>query len=571
MKKIGADRQLRETSEEGNLVYISDLVREYYPDTKGSFTSALEKIAGQPMEQVAKWQFFGKLMVGEAILPEGRNLITNLLMQEIGNKSGYLPKTSMEVYSMESAIKSSEEGKERYQKSGIEEKIEILEQQAVEKRMDYKLQESLDRSAVCDLNSFLDVCEGKKKGFVVVQVATLGFRNFKDETKSMDVPIQITLLPCIIDQTTGNFKNGVSLRLNLDIRDEFADKLEAAYASAEKALKGERGAFDAFGYCGIDMNAYKNGVCMLGDEEKPFTKIPQAVKKMNSFFKHYPTSDYALISVFPAGLQAIERIYNSDITKAPCINFANVIKEYSYRQFKTDKENPLVADPSTLKSFGLDDVAENKGLTAPPGTLQKAVVINYLAKNIFDAEYSEAIKQKQSEIQPKKKGFNIFSMRQNMNKTPQKDYSLLYQYVLDSTEAPYEELEDMDASEILAAKDVSERAETAPIEVVIYDEMDGLNSETRDIAEVHQKIVKQTLDEAKKAPVLKGDDTPTADAPTGDSLLHKILDELQKQGEAIIRIEQKQDELSKKLDDLVKKRSIKKNEIKEEDKKNGTG
>jgi hypothetical protein len=389
----------------------------------------------------------------------------------------------------------------------------------------------------------------------------------------MDIPIQVTLLPCIIDQTTGNFKNGVSLRLNLDIRDEFTDKLNLAFESAERALKGERGGFDAFGYCGIDMNAYRNGVCMLGGEEKPFTKIEQAVKKMNSFFKHYPVSDYDLISVFPAGLQALERIYNSDITKAPCINFANVIKEYSYRQFKTGKENVLVADPNALKSFSLEDVAENKGLTAPPGTLQKAVVINYLSKNVFDAEYSETIKERQKQAEQaapkKKKGFNIASMKIAKANTPQMDYDLMYQNAADESDVPYEELEDMDVLELLTAEDIS-RPNDAQIAALIFEEADVISAEAKTVVEEHLKIAKQTLDGAKKMPVLKGDDTPTADAPTGDSLLRKILEELERQGEAIIRIEQKQEELSKKLDELVKKRSVKKSEVKEEEvKKNG--
>jgi len=263
-------------------------------------------------------------------------------------------------------------GKEKYLESDFEGKFTTLLSSNVISH------DVIDRDYPCDLNELYDVLEGKsdKKGIIIMQSATTGFT-------ANDYPIQLT---ATVYELGKESLEGVCV-MSMDIN---ADR-----NSINKAIQNkEKGSFDAFTYTGINLDDYMKGI---SSSEGGVLSPDEAVDMINRFFKQYSTDEYALISNGKARnsdlsftQNSMSKIGNLGVCNAPYIDFAQVVKEYTYERMSNDLPNRVIdldsIDGSNFK-FSLECIAENNGLEVfNKHTIDKC----FAMASIVDSIYQDA-------------------------------------------------------------------------------------------------------------------------------------------------------------------------------------
>lgn len=266
-----------------------------------------------------------------------------LLLSDIENNDRY---TSTLLQDMQAS------GRKKYLNADLDAKFDIL----INNPKQALSAEVTNREHDCDLNRLYDIIEGKNenvKGIVFFQVGTTGF-------KADNMPIQFSAVLCELREG----RLVATKQQYFDIRTE--------QRAIQKALDFKnKGEFDAFAYTGIDIDAYFEGYQTdpAGvKSSKPQKEIEAAANTINRFFEKYPPSEYPLVTNGRGrdgqsfSQTALASMANVSIINAPYIDFAQIIKEYSYVAHYDSKYpcNVLLDEAKGVKNFSLAEVGQHQ-------------------------------------------------------------------------------------------------------------------------------------------------------------------------------------------------------------------
>ena len=375
LKKIGCDGVFQQYSER-RIYDQAGITRDYFKANKVESRVATLDALNQYMQQ-------GVVKDSERIIgTDARCDVMADFMVSYGRSQKLLYNDALVAWhkaSKESTEHFVEKGKADYYNADFEKKFNRLLASNV------LSEEVTNREYPCDLNQLYDILEGSsdKKGIIFMQCATTGFN-------AGDKPIQFTAM---IYEFGEQGMEGVSI-VTMDIQTD-AKSFNLAVEEVKK------GGFDAFKYTGINLSDYKNNIPSRPLMNKSVFTEEEAVEQINKFFTTYSPNDYMLISNGRAKSgdlsytqNAISKIGNMAVCHADCVDFAQIIKEYSYAQMELGKKNAIIdmenIDGTQFK-FSLEFVAEHNNYTvANTHTESKC----YAMVSLIDAIATEMRKEK---------------------------------------------------------------------------------------------------------------------------------------------------------------------------------
>lgn len=284
--------------------------------------------------------------------------VINRFIEFYGREKGYLASEMESRFQQQTnsyISDMSNAGRQKYISQDIEGKLRTLELSTKNPLS----AEVLNRDYECELNRLYDFLEQPdgKSGAIVMQVATTGFG-------TANVPIQLSAVYCEFDE------NGM-----LTPRDAIKFDIQADGRAVQQAKDSkEKGRFDAFKYTGINMDYYFQGHQTLPNGEMssaPLLTNEQTIARLNQFFTKHPLDQCVVITMGKSkdemrsfSGEALSKIGNHPIVDAPFIDFAQVVKEYTYAaHFDSDySRNAIIDESKPLASFKMEDVAEQNGM-----------------------------------------------------------------------------------------------------------------------------------------------------------------------------------------------------------------
>lgn len=273
----------------------------------------------------------------------------------------------------------SQKGKDKYKDSDILNKFNTLIEQG-------KLNPDAIMNGNSEYHKLMDVVVGKvpNKGIIIMHAASTGFEQ-GSIPQNTGFPIQFSAAAYTRDENgVIDFTKNKGVKLNIQAPSR-------SILKAEQNMK--QGIFDAFKDANINYEDYKAGINVYSQES--------AVKRINEFFKKYPIENYTLVAI--GGTRGttqsftqvcMSNLANFPMCEAPYIDFAKVIKEYSYLVCMDDRYPTNVLfdeDKMQGKTFSLKDVAEANGIDDLNGTAGKCVFVARLI-NELATQYIELTK-----------------------------------------------------------------------------------------------------------------------------------------------------------------------------------
>lgn len=423
MEKIDCADDIREIAEAGKALDQTRLTQEYFQESDISGNATLENLRNSmlhsPTNSFAndkeKMTDFIKLSKDEFLktYPYVSEKSYNLTAKDKANRenkiiggdnrikviSNFITKygrdekvlePEWEAYQRESAAAYvtglSEKGKKNYKENNFSGKFSTLIASG-------KLNPDDIMQGESEFQKLMDTASGKngKKGIVVIHAATTGFEA-GSIPRSTGFPIQFVAVAY-------ESKDG---KLDISRNKGCSIKIEAPARSlirAEENLKKPNG-YNTFAEAGMSFEEYKAG--------KNVEPRDAAIKRINDFFKKYPPEDYAIIAI--GGTKGTDKSFtqtcmqnlaNFPMCEAPYIDFAQVIKEYSFLACHDDTyPKNVLFDENKMngKAFGLKDVAEANGINDIRGTAKKCIfvanLINKLEQQQIELFHPEKLVEK---------------------------------------------------------------------------------------------------------------------------------------------------------------------------------
>lgn len=339
-----------------------------------------------------------------------------------------------------------EKGKKEYKGKTAEEKVQFLiDKKIVADRME-DMTELQKLHRMFDMQSRDSGNAEKCNGFTVLQAGSTGF-------SAGDKVTQVAFATYTAGNT-GMKKSAGFSRLT------YAGDM-ASVQKAEELAKS--GGFDTFAHGGIDLQTYKE-LCRenVNNREKNFCTIDNLGVNIAKYFAQYPVEKYPIISAGTAKKDLLKKIseskspdaenenaekHNMPKTEEPeikgisysqavllqsvnhvsltseCIDFAQVIKEYTVASSKSKEYNgvnvlfpPDGKLPEYIKDFSLESIAEQNGRTVV-GSAEKCAFMAEMVERI-QQQYLAMERQKTAEQQAVSRADAI---RERSNKAAQRN------------------------------------------------------------------------------------------------------------------------------------------------------
>ena len=274
----------------------------------------------------------------------------------------------------------SNEGKEKYQQSTVNEKFDTLIQTGAivpDKILNHESEFQKLIETVEDENN---------KGIMIIHAASTGFEFNKPLPQKTGQPIQFG---AVVYQRGNDGKidfsqkpKGIMLNIQASTK---------SIMLAEKNISDPKRPYDTFKETGIDLQAYKEGVNVIS--------VDEAVKRINDFCSTFSYADYPIVAM--GGTNGSEHsfaqvcmsnITTSPMCEAPHIDFTQVIKDYAYLSAndKAYTENVMFSESEMNgKKFGLQDVAAARGEAPLNSTIKKCM---------FTANLIKLLEEQQNEL-----------------------------------------------------------------------------------------------------------------------------------------------------------------------------
>lgn len=243
----------------------------------------------------------------------------------------------------------SERGKENYKNASIYEKFETLIDKGT-----INPDEILQGNS--EFHKLINSIEDKSnKGLVVIHAASTGL-DFRSSSPQKYTGFPIKFSAVVIPRQEDGALGFQSKLTGMDITIAAPKK---DIIAAESKINDQKHPYDTFKEAGIDLEKYKTGEGVLSQDE--------ARERINRFFKKYDVKDYPVVAI--GGTKntdksftqtCISNLGNFAICEAPHIDFAQVIKDYSFLVAHNDDypENVMFNEEDMQsKTFGLQDVA----------------------------------------------------------------------------------------------------------------------------------------------------------------------------------------------------------------------
>ena len=382
LSKINCAEQLKNESNAGNVLDLQKMAKEYL--SKGAYAPT-KTVNLKNLIETAKTKVNLPLTEEEKIL-HGVDVRSKAIAEFIrlyGAEKGVLlsaEERHFEAVQNDIIEDMSQKGRKGYEETDLQGKIDALF------RMNVVSEDIYDRNSRCELNKLLNVLEGKgkniAKGFIVMQSATTGFG-------ANNVPIQFSAIAYSLENGMPRLKENMSINIQADRK-----SLNMAKNNCTKAYKP----FDAFAFCGIDINSYEEAI--LNNEnpsssnEKKSKKVytqEEAVNCITQFFSNYDLNkDWALITSGNSEnsnrsftQESLTKLGNMELNDAPYIDFTQVLKEYVCKCHHEGKDISIFHNEWKERNFGLDSFAKNAGVTLS-NTTARCNFVQFLIKDIAE-------------------------------------------------------------------------------------------------------------------------------------------------------------------------------------------